>query len=979
MRKTKRPVPAFAKKSCVAATQVALALMAAPVALAQQAEVQRGERIEITGTRIPSPNLESSSPVAIISAQDIKFEGVTRIEDMLNSLPQVFADYGANVSNGSTGTATVNLRNLGSSRTLVLMNGKRLPPGSPILYSPDLNQIPAPLIQRIEVLTGGASAVYGSDALAGVVNFILRDNFEGVQGDVNYSGYQHNQKNDMGRVVALRQATNPAQFRVPGDLSTGGESTEVSLLLGGNFAGGKGNATVFFDYKKDKPLKQESYDYSACATGGPTATLGNFSCGGSSTTGPGGRFLSLTSGANVTINSATGGVRNYNATLDQFNFAPYNYYQTDQERYGFHASAHYDVNRHARVYTDFNFHDNRSLAQIAPSGAFFGGIVFTLSNDNPLLSSAFRTAVGITPTTPAELFIGRRNIEGGGRQADFRNTSDRMVVGVKGDILKNWDYDVYMQTSRVVFQQIYRNDFSTTRIVRAFDVVTNPATGAPVCRSVLDGTDPACVPYNIFALGGITDAALNYVATPGLQKGDTVQRIQGATLSTDLGNYGWRFPGSKQGIGLAIGAERRVEKLVFEADVAFNTGDLSGQGGPTQDLSGQFTVKDFFGEIRVPIRDFMSINGSYRYSDYSTGKTTDSYGLGIELTPIKTVKVRGSYQQAVRAANIIELFATQGLGLFGGTDPCAIRTGAGSSTAAQCARSGLPAALHGSDLLTSPAGQYNAIFGGNPNLNPETAKTFTAGIVLTPRRNLSATIDWFDIKVEELIGTVGANFALQQCVFAGNFCDLINRDPRTGALWVGAGFVTATNINTGSLRTAGLDVAVNYNHNLARWGGLALSFNGTYVDKYIVEPVSGYGTYDCVGLYGSTCGTPIPKWRHKVRAIWSSPWHLDLALTWRHMDKTKQDSTSANPLLAGAFSTIAGSQFGTRDYLDVAVTWNLWKKWALRAGVNNVFDRDPPLCDSATVCNPPFGNGNTYPQVYDAAGRKFFTGLTVNF
>jgi len=983
MRKTKRPVSAFAKKSCVSATQVALALMAAPAVFAQQAEVQKGERIEITGSRIPSPNLESASPVAVISAQDIKFEGVTRIEDMLNSLPQVFADFGANVSNGSTGTATVNLRNLGATRTLVLMNGKRLPVGSALpftaSYPPDLNAIPAPLIQRIEVLTGGASAVYGSDAVAGVVNFIMRDNFEGVQGDVNYSFFQHNQHNDMARVVALRQATNPAQFRVPGDVSHGGESTEVSLLLGGNFAGGKGNATVFFDYKNDKPLAQERYDYSACATGAPTAALGNFSCGGSSTTGPGGRFLSLTSGGDVTITNAAGGVRNYSAALDQFNFAPYNFYQTDQERYGFHASAHYDVNPHVRVYTDFNYHDNKSLAQIAPSGAFFGGLVFTLTNDNPLLSSAFRTAMGITPTTPGELFIGRRNIEGGGRQADIRNTSDRFVIGVKGDVFKNWDYDVYMQDSRVVFQQIYRNDFSFTRISRALDVVTNPATGTPVCRSVLDGSDPACVPYNIFAAGGVTPEALGYVAIPGLQKGDTVQKIQGATLSADLGNYGWRFPGSKQGIGFAAGIERRVEKLTFEADVAFNTGDLSGQGGPTNDLTGQFEVKDYFTEIRVPIRDFVSVNGSYRYSDYSTGKQTDSYGIGIELSPIKTVKLRGSYQQAVRAANIIELFAAQGLGLFNGNDPCVQTSGAGAPTAAQCARSGLPANLYGSSLLTSPAGQYNAIFGGNPNLEPETAKTYTAGIVLTPFRNFSATLDWFDIKVEDLIGTVGANFALQQCVFAGNFCDLISRDPRTGALWVGAGFVTATNINTGSLRTSGLDVSMNYNYNLGKWGGLGLSFNGSYVDKFVVEPVSGYGTYDCVGLYGATCGTPIPQWRHKLRGIWSAPWNFDLAVTWRHMDSVKVDASDSNPLLAGAFSTIAGAELGARDYMDIALTWNVWKNTTLRFGVNNVFDRDPPLCDSGTVCGPPFGNGNTYPQVYDAAGRKIFTGLTVNF
>src|SRR6185369_5232533 len=242
MSRTKRPANAFARKSCVVATRFALALMAAPVAFAQTAE--RGERIEVTGTRIPSPNIESTSPVAVVTAADIKLEGATRIEDMLNSLPQVFADFGATISNGATGTATVNLRNLGATRTLVLMNGRRLPIGSPAPftanYAPDLNQIPTPLIQRVEVLTGGASAVYGSDALAGVVNFIMRDNFEGVQGDVNYSWYQHDQHNDMGRVVGLRAALNPSQFSVPGDISRTGDSSEANLLIGGNFANGKG-------------------------------------------------------------------------------------------------------------------------------------------------------------------------------------------------------------------------------------------------------------------------------------------------------------------------------------------------------------------------------------------------------------------------------------------------------------------------------------------------------------------------------------------------------------------------------------------------------------------------------------------------------------------------------------------------------------------------------------------------------------------
>jgi outer membrane receptor protein involved in Fe transport len=670
--------------------------------------------------------------------------------------------------------------------------------------------------------------------------------------------------------------------------------------------------------------------------------------------------------------------------VDQFNFAPYNYFQRPDERYGFSSFVHYDVNPHARVYGEFNFHDSHTEAQIAPSGIFAFQEVF-ITNDNPLPSQDFRNTFGITPAAAGDVLIARRNFEGGGRVADLRHTSYRYVVGVKGDVMKNWDYDVYAQQSKVIYQQVYRNDFSIARIVRALDVVANPAGGAPVCRSVLDGTDPNCVPYDIFHTpGGVTQAALNYLQTPGFGTGETEQKVQGATISSDLGNYGWKLPSSKSGIGVALGVERRVEKLKSEFDVEFSSGDLAGQGGPTQGINGQYTVVDYFAELRVPIlegrpgADLLSVNGSYRYSDYSTDKTTDSYGLGVEYAPIKTVKMRGSYQQAVRAPNIVELFAAQGAGLFNmGADPCAP---GGTATLAQCQRSGITAATFQSPLLNSPAGQYTGNFGGNTNLDAETGKTYTFGIVLQPLRNLSATIDYFDIKVDKVIGTIPSALAVTQCVFANQFCSLVHRGPR-GTLWgqgLAQGFVDATNQNLGKLSTKGLDFTVNYNYNLAQYGGLGLSFLGTYVDEFKTEPVPGLGEYDCAGYYGVTCGTPIPKWRHKLRAVWTTPWLFDIAATWRHLDSVKIDSSSGNPLLAGAFAPIT-AELAKRDYFDISGSWNLTKKITLRAGVNNVFDKDPPISDSTGVVGAPFGNGNTYPQVYDALGRKIFASMTVQF
>jgi iron complex outermembrane receptor protein len=805
----------------------------------------------------------------------------------------------------------------------------------------------------------------------------MKDNFQGVQGEVNYSAFQHNQHNSLADVIAGRAATNPAQFKVPGDVSHDGDSTNVNLLMGGNFADNRGNASLFFYYQKDKAVLERDRDYSACATGSTNTAL---TCAGSSTSFPG-RFLNANTGSSFTIANAAGGVRPFNSTLDQFNFAPYNYYQRPDERYGFNAFAHYDVNASARVYSEFSFHDDHTLAQIAPSGAFFGfEQIFTA--DNPLLSTAFRNAFGITATTPGDIIIGRRNLEGGGRIDDRRHTSFRTVIGVKGDILKNWDYDLYMQTAKVIYQETYLNDFSKVRLTRALDVVTNPATGLPICRSTLNGTDPNCVPYDIFHLGGVTDGALAYLQTPGLQKGSTEQMVQGATLSSDLGSYGLKMPGAKNGIGVAFGVERRTEKLGLETDTEFSTFDLAGQGGPTIGLNGKYTVKEYFGEARVPIlegapmADSLSVNASYRFSDYSTNKTTDSYGLGIEWAPVRAVKVRGSYQQAVRAANIIELFQAQGLNLFSlSSDPCGANP---TATLAQCQRSGITAAQYGSALITNPAGQYSYIQGGNPNLNPETAKTYTLGLVLQPMRNLSGTIDWFNIKVDQEIGNVSPALALQQCLASGQFCDLIHRDS-FGTLWLssGAGFVTATNQNISKVKTSGVDVAVNYNQNLPAYGGLAFSFNGTWLKEFVTEPIPGLGDYDCTGLYGTVCGTPLPKWRHKARVTWSTPWKMDLSLTWRHFDSVKLDQTSSNPLLNGSFNEI-NRELAARDYIDLSGSWAITKQLTLRAGVNNVFDKDPPIVDSA-IAGPAFGNGNTYPQVYDALGRKLFASITMNF
>lgn len=925
------------------------------------------ERVEITGTRIKTVQTEGTSPVVVLGKEAIQMEGVRNAEQLLNNLPQVFADQGGSVSNGATGTATVNLRNLGSNRTLVLINGRRLPAGSPRNLSTDLNQIPVSLIKRVEILTGGASAIYGSDAVAGVVNFILDDKFEGVQIDLNHEFFNHSQHTSQG----IKDANAARNFALPGDVGADGKVTDFNLTLGGNFADGKGNAVLFFAHKTEDALREDQRDFSNCAL---TAVDGVWTCGGSSTSYPG-RFLDLNSGLSWTMNP-DGSVRPY-TRLDAYNFAPTNYFQRPSDRYSVQALAHYDIADYARVYGEFAFHDDHTVAQIAPSGAFFGGLVVTASYDNPLLTDAWKDALGLAaPGDSTDLLIGRRNVEGGGRQDDIRHSSYRGVIGVKGDISDAWSYDVSAVVGKVLYQEVYKNDFSNTRLLRALDVVDD-GHGNAVCRSVLDNSDPNCVPYNIWSIGGVTPEALAYLQTPGFQKGFTSTEVISASVNGDLTGYGVKTPWAKSGLSLALGVEHRTEEMDLATDTAFTTGDLAGQGGPTIGVGGAFDVTDIFTEMRMPIiekapwAELLAVNAAYRYSDYSTGKKTNTWGVGLEWAPINQFKVRGSAQRASRAANIIELFSQAALGLYDNEngDPCGGATP--TATLEQCERTGLPAALYGHVIENNPAGQYLAIFGGNTQLRPETSKSWTLGFVVNPLKDMNLTFDWFHIRVDDVIGAIPPVSILDKCIEGNDFtCTLIHRNTVTGDLWTGAppngGYITATNLNLSYRETEGLDLGADYQFKLEGMGRLDFAFKGTWLKKYEAEDAPGFGAYDCSGKYGATCGTPLPTWRHSLRTTWRSPWNVDLSLNWRYLDSVKNDDDGADPLV---------KKLKAMNYFDLGASYKATKNITLSAAINNILDTDPPIRNQGSG----FTNGNTFPVVYDALGRRVSLTLNAKF
>ncbi|WP_323846792.1 TonB-dependent receptor domain-containing protein [Microbulbifer magnicolonia] len=989
----KKNLLSVAVKGALGLTAAAIMVPAMPAFAQQDAEMV--EEVVVTGSRIQRANDVSVSPVTSVSADDFKATGVVRVEDLINDLPQVAATQTAGQANGSTGTATVSLRGLGSQRTLVLIDGRRMPAGSPQAggSGADLNQIPGALVERVEVLTGGSSATYGSDAIAGVVNFIMMDDFEGVRFETQTSVYQHN--NDNSKIQDLVTSRG---FDVADGSVTDGETNDFSLIMGANLDNGRGNVTAYANYRKIDPVLQADRDYSGCALSGSPDSFG---CGGSSTV-PWGRFTDFglnkgdtTKGFDYSV--AGDGFTPYTTP---YNYGPLNYFQRPDERWTMGAFGHYEINEHAEAYTQVMYADDRTVAQIAPSGAFF--VTDDLYCGNPFLSDDQYEAIcgvyglgkdqfvsdltvvntdpetGEVTTNPGALYIGRRNVEGGPRQDDMRHTTFRGVFGVRGEINDNWNYDVYGQYSEVSLEQTYLNDMSVSRIKNALDVRAD-ADGNPVCQSVLDGTDPNCVPWNIFQEGGVTQEAIDYLVLPLFARGTTDQEIISAYVTGDLTDYGVKMPSADSGVAVVMGMESRRESLNYSPDSGFQNGEGAGQGGPTLGVDGSLSVKEVFGEMSLPLvsgkpgMEYLGLEMAYRYSDYSTDVQTDTYKVAADWQPMADLKVRASFQSAVRHANIRELYRAQSIGLFDMTyDPCGSRTDDDGKvigpdyTEAQCANTGTTSATYGGEF-DSPAGQYNYVGGGNPELAPEESETVSFGFVYSPSfvEGLTVSLDYFNIEVTEAIAGIQPETILRKCAETGDalFCDAITRGTN-GNLWVGQNGITATDVNIGFFETEGVDINANYGFDVGAYGSIDMNWIATYLTKWDQQEFVGQPVEDCVGNWNGSCGTPTPEFVSTVRATWVTPWNVDVTGGWRHIGDVTD--LGAN-----------GADFDAVNYFDLSAAWAATDSVTIRSGITNVFDEEPPLTADAGAGI--YGNGNTFPGIYDALGRYAFLGASVNF
>jgi len=944
------------------------------------------EEVIVTGSRIARVDgFGATSPVTVVGMEDITSTGLTRVEDVLNGLPQIETNLHAFDANGITGTASIDLRGLGPFRTLVLMNGRRFQPGGVIATSVDVNQIPSAMIERVEVLTGGASATYGADAVAGVVNFIMR-RVDGVELSVGASGYQHDNSNKF-----FQDLMDKRDFVYPtGSSGIDGKSYNVDIIIGKDFDDGRGNATVWGTWREGEALLQGARDYGSCALSSSST-----SCGGS-----GNAII-----PNFYIAPAFDGVTQYDRSefvtlqpdnsfdfddgTNRYNYAPVNHFMRPDTRWSMGTVIDYEINEHAIVFFEGNYATDKTQGQIAESGTFFNEEYF-LPYDNSLFPQGFQDSLlsmfdnqyctefgddggcaklnydgegvhlpglGGPGFNEYGIYIGKRNVEGGPRASNYTHDGFRMVTGLKGAINDNWDYEASYLYGQTDSSMAYINDFFAPRITIAVD--------GEACAAAAN-----CVPYEVFTYEGVTPEMAAPLLGTGVMKGQTSTRIINGFVSGDLG---WNIPSAQDSVMVVLGVEHRIEKYERISDEVFSQGLLLGQGGPTPSVGGSYTVAEIFGEANIPlvtdVTGFQNLvlDLAYRYSDYSTAGGTSTYRVGLDWQPIDMLRVRTGYNRAVRAPNVVELFSAAAIGLWSGVDPCANDVDeVPVYTEAQCANLGVSSSQYG-NIGPSPAGQYNALYSGNEGLGVETADTFTLGVVINPMDTMTISVDYWDIQIDDTITNIGGPTVIEQCGLFGILCENVNRSA-SGSLWKGtAGYIIDPNVNIGATHYEGIDVAFNWvTDGLA--GTWSTNLIGTYLMTKETTPYAPIPStaYDCVGLVSTQC-YPSPDWRHTADVAYDSNEWWSLQLRWRYFAPVDYD---------GSTDTIAQEQMDQAyNFFDLNAVFR-WREHDLVVGVNNFLDTEPPAVGGTLNGQ---GNANTFAGFYDTLGRYLFANATFRF
>ena len=919
------------------------------------------EEITVTGSRIVRTDLESVSPLAVIDSEEFVISGNLNIEQKLNELPLTLPSFGPSSNNPGDGTARVDLRGLGTSRTLVLVNGRRYIPSTQFGVV-DLNSIPGTLIKQVDVVTGGASAVYGSDALAGVVNFQLIDNFEGVE------------------ITGLY------------DITTEGDAEKYNfdITIGGNFADGRGNATLYASYSKRAGLFQGDRDFSSFALGdsAPAGTPGqdpNTGIGGplaaSGSSGVpgtrlfGGPAIPSLGGAALGHFDSNGGALEWIEPDSRFNYAPDNYLQLPQERYLTFATGHFDINEKVTAYAELTFSHNNVPQELAPTPAFLSYVDVNPNSVffSPEVQAAFNANADPVTGNYVMPFIGRRMVENGSRQALNRRDAFRILVGARGDFSDNWGWDAYYSKSALGEDGLLNNDVSDSRFRQAV-LVTDDGTA---CQDPSGG----CAPLNIFGPGNISEAAIGFVNIGAANVTTIDYEVYQGTVNGSFGGIGDAGP-----IGIAVGFERRDDSSSFRPDEFLAGGDVLGfnAGAPTV---GKYSVTEYFGEIDIPLlsgvpfAESLSIWGAVRASDYSNIGNVTSYATAINWSPIEMLRFRGGYQRAVRAPNVGELFGGQGNGFPGATDPCSVGgsaagTAPGNATYDLCLATGVAAANIGN--FTQSNSQIEGIFGGNPDLTEEEGDTYTFGVVVQPIDSLDITLDYWEITVENAIFILGGGVSnvLDICYnqvqdLSSAFCQAIDRRA-SGDVAV----VRVLNENIGGFETKGVDLAINWvqDFDFGMFGEgstFAISLRSTFLDQADIKPVSELDDVNkCGGNFGdSFCGEPRPEQLYNTRLTWANG-PLTVSALWRFIGETDLEGIENDGLDPALESTPTTD---SQNYVDLSAAYQFTDSFRLNIGIKNLIDESPNFLGTEQ------DQGNTYPQTYDIIGPRTFISASYKF
>jgi iron complex outermembrane recepter protein len=926
-----------ALRGSVATAALSLAMLAGTASFAQStagaAEEADSEFIVVTGSRIARPNVESVAPVTVVGAEVFRDQGAINVEQVLNQLPQIAPGLNANTNNGGNGTVSVDVRGLGSERTLVLINGRRMVPSNNTGVV-DLNVINPQLIKRVDVVTGGASSVYGSDALGGVVNFILKDDFEGVE--------------------------LTSQYGVTGR----GDSTTFSVggLIGGNFADDRGNVIAAVSYTDRAGSFQRDRDWSRIDQNGGSAT------------GIAGRFDNLFNnpfvpGGNRAFDSAGNPrpfVNNFDLTgvTDRYNFAPVNYLQTPQKRFTLTALASYDINDKVELFGEAFYVNSRVNLQLAETPATN---IFVDPN-SPVLSPAARALAASRPNPTGPLVFRRRMAEVGPRIQNYDFNVTQLNFGVRGALSQNWDYELYYGYGRVSSSAGLQNDVSRLRLTAGLN-------GCPV------GSPAGCVPVNAFGAGNISPAAVDYIRIASAV--DTFNFGRDNVVGTLTGTLATLPAGA---LGVSIGAEYRRDSSEFVPSDPAQTGDLTGFNAVLP-ISGNFDTKEIFGEAVIPILadtpffEELTAEVGARYADFSSVGGNFTWKAGGTWVPIKAVRLRGVYSRAVRAPSVFELFQAGDQAFPAVVDPCfrgqptGERPAPSAGVATICQLQGLPDPR--TNVLVQTNSQIEATLTGSSDLREETSDTLTLGMVLAPPSipSLTFSVDYFDIRVNGYVERIagGTQGLVTSCFASGvtttaqlasdPFCSLLSRRLNGDLLAT----VPLTNEFVpgvdNRLKTRGIDFAFGYDIPMGFIGAgedrIALTANVTHLIDYEFN-----GT-QFAGFASGDFGT-FPKWRATTRANYVAR-NFTAGLTWRYIGNSRD-----------SFGDIGGDPedfgpIGALSYFDINVSARIGETFEIFGGITNLLDKDPP------AVNAGFTTTNTDELLYDVLGRRFFIGGALRF